>query len=215
MLKNGIGGLSGLRESATNSASDLLAADSRRFAAYVVPQGPRQPRASPVSHFDSSIIPFASAWPSVWQSLQPAICTRYLPRAASGDGSAAGAAAQARIDPAASAAESSWFKCMFPSPNAGRVDDSAPRELTRRAAGVRGRARPARAGTALRGPPPSPRFGQDRTATVDGRSARPACADNRPLPSRRYGETLGRAESRPLRAGRRPVARQGDPWHVE
>jgi hypothetical protein len=45
----------------------------RRFGAYVVPQGPRQPSASPVSHCASSTWPFFIAKPGVWQSLQPAM----------------------------------------------------------------------------------------------------------------------------------------------
>src|ERR1700687_1463005 len=52
----------------------------RRFDAYVVPHGPRHPRRSPVSQSFSGTLPLLMKYPGVWQSLQPPILTRYLPR---------------------------------------------------------------------------------------------------------------------------------------
>src|SRR6266542_509468 len=82
MLSQGIGGrVSSDLAFATHCASVSVCMYCRRLTAYVVPQGPRQPSRSPASQSFSGTLPLVIAYPAVWQSLQPPIVTRYLPRA--------------------------------------------------------------------------------------------------------------------------------------
>src|SRR5215831_41733 len=55
----------------THCASVIRETVSRRLAAYVVPHGPLNPSAAPISHSLSGTWPSRGANPAVWQSLQP------------------------------------------------------------------------------------------------------------------------------------------------
>src|SRR2546430_11055119 len=82
MFDHGIGGrVSSALAFATHCASVSVCMYCRRLMAYVVPQGPRQPRRSPVSQSFSATLPLVGKYSGVWQSLQPPMTTRYFPRA--------------------------------------------------------------------------------------------------------------------------------------
>src|ERR1700682_1196597 len=82
MFDHGIGGrVSSALAFATHCASVIVSIYCRRLTGYVVPQGPRQPRRSPVSQSFSGTLPLLGKYPAVWQSLQPPMTTRYFPRA--------------------------------------------------------------------------------------------------------------------------------------
>src|SRR4249919_920717 len=78
----------------SHAASSMSAVLSRRLAGKVVPHGPWKPIGDPSSHFSFGIAPATSAYPGVWQSLQPPILTKYSPCAtrSASDGLAVAAA---------------------------------------------------------------------------------------------------------------------------
>src|SRR5690349_8936449 len=92
---HGIGGNRGARANTIHCASFIELNVMRRLLGYETPHGPRKPTFDPCSHCFSGIVPPLSAYPGVWQSLQPEMATTYRPRATSG--SAAGGAATAAL----------------------------------------------------------------------------------------------------------------------